>query len=112
MTFAKKEAFSAEFQNLAETSADLLKNLKKPMEQFVIFMSGVYLKSGFRRKPEPQLTGDYLPTIDKSGGELGILHYLFIGISIAILLSVVGFILYRLIKWLLSKIGWLFSERP
>jgi len=102
--------FLPEFQNLAETSADLLKNLKKPMEQFVIFMSGVYLESGFRRKPEPQLTGDYLPTIDKSGGELGILHYLFIGISIAILLSVATFILYRLIKWLLSKIRWLLSE--
>ena len=102
--------FLPEFQSLAETSADLLENLKKPMEQFVIFMSSVYLESGFRRKSEPQLTGDYLPTIDKSGGELGILHYLFIGISIVILLSVIGFILYRLIKWLLSKIKWLFSE--
>lgn len=102
--------FLPEFQNLAETSADLLKTLKKPVEQFVIFISSVYLESGFRRKSEPQLTGDYLPTIDKSGGELGIFHYLFIGISIVILLSVIGFILYRLIKWLLSKIRWLFSE--
>jgi hypothetical protein len=95
--------FLPEFQNLAETSADLLKNLKKPLERFVIFMSSVYLESGFRRKSAPQLTGDYLPTIDKSGGELGILHYLFIGITIVILLSVAGFILYRLIKWLLSE---------
>lgn len=101
--------FLPEFQNLAETSADLLKKLKKPMEQFVIFMSSVFLESG-RRKSEPQQTGDYLPTINKSGGELGILHYLFIGISIVILLSVVGLILYRLIKWILSKIRWLFSE--
>jgi hypothetical protein len=102
--------FLPEFQSLAETGADLFKNLKKPMENFVIFMSSVYLESGYRRKSEPQLTGDYLPAIDKSGGELGILHYLFIGITIVILLSVAGFILYRLIKWLLSKIRWLFSE--
>jgi hypothetical protein len=102
--------FLPEFQNLAQTSADLLKTLKKPVEQFVIFISSVYLESGFRRKSEPQLTGDYLPAIDKSGGELGIIHYLFIGISIVILLSVIGFILYRLIKWLLSKIRWLLSE--
>jgi hypothetical protein len=102
--------FLPEFQSLAETSADLLENLKNPMEKFVIFMSSVYLESGFRRRSEPQLTGDYLPTIDTSGGELGIFHYLFIGISIVILLSVIGFILYRLVKWLLSKIKWLFSE--
>jgi len=102
--------FLPEFQSLAETSADLLKKLKNPMEQFVIFITSVYLESGFRRKSEPQLTGDYLPTLNKSGGELGILHYLFIGITIVILLSVAGFILYRLIKWLISKIRWLFSE--
>ena len=102
--------FLPEFQNLAETSADLLKTLKKPMEQFVIFMSSVYLESGFRRKPEPQITGDYLPIINKSGGELGILHYLFIGITIVILLSVAGFIIYRLIKWLLLEIRWLLSK--
>ena len=102
--------FLPECQNLAETSADLLKNLKKPMEQFVIFMASVYLGSGFRRKSEPQLTGDYLPTINKSGGELGILHYLSIGITMVILLIVAGFIFYRLIKWLLSKIRWLLSE--
>ena len=102
--------FLPEFQNLADTSAELLKNLKKPMEQFVIFISSVYLESGFRRQSEPQPTGDYLPTINKTGGELGILHYLFIGITIVILLSVVGFILYRLLKWLLSKTRWLLSQ--
>ena len=102
--------FFPEFQNLAETSADLLEKLKKPMEQFVIFMANIYLGSGIRRKSEPQLIGDYLPTINKSGGELGVLHYLFIGITIVILLSVVGFVLYRFMKWLLSKIKWLLSK--
>lgn len=102
--------FLPEFQILAKTSADLLEYLKNPMEQFVIFLSGIYLESGVRRRSEPQPTGDHLPTIDTSGGELGIFHYLFIGISIVILLFVIGLILYHLIKWLLPKIRWLFSE--
>jgi hypothetical protein len=102
--------FLPEFQNLAETSADLLKTLKRPMEQIVIFMSSLFLESGFRRKLGQQPTGDYLPPINRSGGELGILHYLFIGITIAILLAMGGFILYRLLKWLFAVIKWLFSE--
>ena len=101
--------FLPEFQNLAETCADLLKTTTGSIEQIVAFLAKLYLESGFRRYSEPQPTGDYLPTINQSGGELGILHYLFIGIAIAILLPVISFILYRLLRWFFSKIKWLFS---
>ena len=62
--------FLPEFKNLAETCADLLKTTTGSMEQIVIFLSSLYLESGFRRKIEPQPTGDPLPTINRSGGEL------------------------------------------
>jgi hypothetical protein len=102
--------FLPEFQNLAETSADLLKTVTKPLEQILIALSRFFLESGIRRKLGEEPTGELLPAINRSGGEFGILHYLFIGITITILLAMAGFIIYRLLKWLLSKIKWFFSE--
>jgi len=94
-------------QTLAEATYGLLGTMIRPMEQIVIFLSSFFLKYGTHRKLQEGPAGDALPTINRSGGELGILHYLFIGITIAILLAAAGFILYHLLKWL-SK--WLLSK--
>lgn len=102
--------FLPELQTLAETGADLLKTVARPMEQILIALSRFFLEGGIRRKFAKEPTGDSLPTINRSGGEFGILHYLFIGITITILLAMAGFILYRLLKWFFSKIKWLFLE--
>jgi hypothetical protein len=97
-------------QTFAEASHGLLGTLTRPLEQILIALSRFFFESGIRRKFGEELTGDLLPTINRSGGELGILPYLFIGITITILLAVAGLILYYLLKWLLLKINWLFSE--
>jgi len=102
--------FLPELQTFAEASFGLLGAVKRPMEQILIALSRVFLESGFRRKLGEGPTGGDLPTINRSGGELGILQYLFIGITITILLAMAGFILYRLLKWLFSKIKWFFLE--
>ena len=97
-------------QTLAEVSYGLLGTVTRPMEQILIALSRFFFESGIRRKFGEGPTGDSLPVINRSGGEFGILHYLFMGITITILLAMAGFILYRLSKWLFSKIKWLFSE--
>jgi hypothetical protein len=102
--------FLSDLQIVAERGSYLLKTLAKPMEQFLITLSHLFLTSGIRRKAGKEPTGDLLPTINRSGGELGILHYLFIGISAAILLMIVAYIIYNLLKWIPALIKWLFTE--
>jgi len=102
--------FLPKLQTFAEAGFGLLGAVKRPMEQILIALSRVFLESGFRRKLGEGPTGGDLPTINRSGGEFGVLHYLFIGITITILLAMAGFMLYRLLKWLFSKIKWFFSE--
>jgi hypothetical protein len=97
-------------QTLAEASYGLLGSVTRPLEWFVVLLSGFFLEMGIRRKFLEEPSGEILPGIDRSGGELGILHYLFIGIAMAILLFMAGVILSYLLKWLFSMIKWLFSE--
>ena len=94
-------------QTFAEASYGLLGTVTRSMEQILIFLSSLILESGFRHKLGNEPAGSPLPTINQSGGELGIFHHLFIGITIAMLLAMAGFILYHLLKWL-SK--WLLSK--
>jgi len=99
--------FLPELETVAETGADLLKTVAEPVEQILIALSRISLKGGVPRLFVSELS---VPLIDQSGGELGILHYLFIGFTITILLGMGGFILYRLLKWLLAMLKWFFSE--
>jgi len=99
--------FLPELQTLAETGADLLKTVTAPLGSVVVALIRFILESGVRRKLMQAPTGGGLSIIGQSREELGILHYLFIGIAIAILLAAGGFILYHLLKWL-SK--WLLSR--
>jgi hypothetical protein len=102
--------FLPELQNLAEASYGLLGNVTRPLEWFMVLLSGFFLEMGIRRKFLEEPSGEPLPGIDRSGGELGILHYLFIGVAMTIMLFMAGLMLYYLIKWLFSMIKWLFSE--
>ncbi len=95
--------FQSELQALAVTGADLLKIAAKPMERILIALSRYSLESGIRRIFEEVPPGENLTAINRSGGELGLLHYLFIGFTITILLAMGGFILYRLLKWFFSE---------
>ena len=90
-------------QTLAEASYGLLGSVTRPLEWFVIFLSGFSFEIGIRRNFGEEPIGELLPAINRSGGELGILHYLFIGITITVFLAMAGFILYHLLKWLFSK---------
>ncbi|UCH19564.1 MAG: DUF4129 domain-containing protein [Deltaproteobacteria bacterium] len=94
--------FLPRLQTFATASYGLLGTLTRPMEQILIALTRFFFASGIRRKFGEGPTGDLLPVINPSGGELGILHHLFIGIIIAILLAMAIFILYRLLKWLFS----------
>jgi hypothetical protein len=97
-------------QIFAESVYGLFGALTRPIEQIFIAVSRLFFESGIRRKFGAEPSGDLLPTINRSGGELGIFHYIFIGITVTILLAMVGYILCRLLKWLFSMTKWLFSE--
>ncbi len=102
--------FLPELQALAETGAGLLKALRKPIEQMVIALSRFSLKSGVPRLFGSEPAGGMLPGASEPPGDLGIIHYLFIGFTISILLTMAGFVLYHLLKWLLFKMKWVFAE--
>jgi len=97
-------------QTVAEAGYNLLGTMKGPIEQCVFFLANVFFNSGFRRQTQEGSAGDYLPIINRSGGELGFFHYLFAGCTIAILLAMAVFILYRLLKWLFPQLKWFFSK--
>jgi hypothetical protein len=102
--------FLADLQILAQTGADLLKTTVKPLEDILIALSNIFFTSGILLKTGEESTGDYFVTIDRSGGDLGILHYLFIGIFSAIVLMMAAYIIYDLLKWLFRLIKWLFRK--
>jgi hypothetical protein len=94
--------FLPALQALPGAGADLLGAIKTPIGHFLIFLAMLSFKSG---PSGGELTVDFLPAINRQGGALGFLHYLFIGMIIMIFLVVAGFILYRLLTWLFSKTG-------
>ena len=99
--------FLSELQTLSKAGANLFKTMIKPIEQILIALSQISLKGGIPRLFVSEPT---VPVINRSGGEFGVLHYLFIGITITILLMMVGIVSYYLLKWFYAKIRWLFSE--
>lgn len=98
--------FLPKLQTFAEVGSDMLGTMKEPIGRILIGL--------FRYKPGSSVNGQSerqeLPYINQFGGDIGIFHYLFIGFGIAIMLYVVGFILHRLFKWVLSKFKWFISK--
>ncbi len=102
--------FLPQLQTVAEAGYGLLGNLKGPIENLVIALARGFLKGVMPSKSGGGVTGNDLPTINRSGEMLSIFDYLFIGIGLMILLSMIGFILYRFLKWIFSKVSWLLSK--
>lgn len=102
--------FLPQLQTVAEAGYGLLGNLKGPLENLVITLARGFLKGVMPSKSGAGVTGNDLPTINRSGEMLSIFDYLFIGIGLMILLSMIGFILYRFLKWIFSKVSWLLSK--
>ena len=100
-------------QTFADTGRDLFGTVIRPVERILIVLCRVFFESGVRRQFGKAQGGNALPVINRSGETgFGIFHYLLAGFTMAMLLGMAGFIIYRLFKWLLSKIKRLFSKVP
>lgn len=93
--------FLPNLQIFAQAGSDLLGTMKELISRFLILLPMSPITTGLYGN-----TSD-ITLIDQSGGDLEILHYLYIVITIAMLLSVVGYILTILtrlfLKWFFSK---------
>ena len=97
--------FLPSLQTIAEAGSDLLGTMKESIGQILIAFAFSPFRPGQSGNEPPEL-----PFINRYGGDLEILHYLFIGLGIAILLFMVGIILPLFLTWLFSKLKWLFSK--
>lgn len=97
---------SPKLQTVAETGGGLLGTLAGPIEQMVLILARFFLESGYRLKlgadsstgsppALPAMEGPAVPTI--------IVH-LVTGLTIAILLATLGWLLYVLLKWLSERL--------
>jgi hypothetical protein len=98
--------FLPEFQNLAETSADLLKTVTKPLGPMVVALIRFALGKGWWGQSWEDAISDKPSATPQTGGGAGVLEFmaacLFVGMIITILLGF-GFIFYYLLNWLRSE---------
>jgi hypothetical protein len=100
--------FLPKLQTLAETGSDLFGTMSESIIQNLAAWAMASFKTGMFGIG---LGGDSaMPFIDRSGGEPGIIHFLFIGLGIAILLFMVGIIVPLFLTWFFSKLKWLFLK--
>jgi hypothetical protein len=97
--------FLPSLQTIAEAGSDLLGTMKESIGQILIAFAFSPFRPGQSGNEPPGL-----PFINRYGGDLEIIHYLFIGLAFAILLFMVGIILPLFLTWLFSKLKWLFSK--
>jgi hypothetical protein len=98
--------FLPKLQTFAEAGSDLLGTMSESISQILNAWPIFSPKTDIFGGKEPI----NIPLINRSGGDLGIIHFLFIGLGIAILLFMVVVILALLIKWFFSKLKWFFSK--
>ena len=96
--------FLTELQNLAHTGADLLKTATAPLGPVVVAVLRFIFGGSRYRSLSWTSSGGGVSVTGRPGEELGILHYLFVGMMIAILAAAVGFIFYHLLKWLFEQL--------
>jgi hypothetical protein len=98
--------FLPEFQNLAETSADLLKTMTKPLGPIVVALIRFTLGKGWWGQSWEDAISDGPSATPQTSGGAGVFEFmaacLFVGLIITILLGF-GFIFYHLLNWLRSK---------
>jgi len=102
--------FMPTLQTAAQTGAGLLKTLSGPLEEIIIVMARLFLKSGLRRSAESGASGGFLPGTSDSTAALGIFHYLFITLAVLLLTAMAVGLLLLLFKWLLKKIRQLSAD--
>ncbi len=94
--------FLPRLQTLAHAGSALFGTLHESFGRILAALTMLSLRKGIIGDgPGDTSPGSF---INRSGGEPGIFHYLFIGFGIAILVSMLGFIFYRLLKWVFSKL--------
>lgn len=98
--------FLPEFQNLAETSADLLKTVTKSLGPIVVALIRFALGKGWWGQSWEDAISDKPSATPQTGGGAGVFEFmaacLFVGLIITILLGF-GFIFYYLLNWLRSE---------
>jgi hypothetical protein len=98
--------FLPEFQNLAQTSADLLKTMTKPLGPIVVALIRFTLGKGWWGQSWEDAISDGPSATPQTSGGAGVFEFmaacLIIGLIITILLGS-GFLLYHLFNWLRSK---------
>jgi len=98
--------FLPEFQNLAETSADLLEKMTKPLGPIVVALIRFTLGKGWWGQSWEDAISDGPSATPQTSGGAGVFEFmaacLFVGLIIIFLLGF-GLILYHLLIWLSSK---------
>jgi hypothetical protein len=98
--------FLPEFQNLAQTSADLLKTMTKPLGPIVVALIRFTLGKGWWGQSWEDAISDGPSATPQTSGGAGVFEFmaacLIIGLIITILLGS-GFLLYHLFNWFRSK---------
>jgi hypothetical protein len=94
--------FISELQTVAKAGFNLFETLKDSIGQLVIDFALSSLRPGQFGSSAPEL-----PAINQYGGDIGIIHYFFIGLGIVILLLTALLILPLLLTWFITKLKWL-----
>ena len=97
---------SPKLQTVAEAGGGLLGTLAEPIEQMVLAMARFFLESGYRLKlgaDSPTGSPPDIPAMEGPAVSTIIVH-LITGLTIAILLATLGFLLYVLLKWLSERL--------
>ena len=97
--------FLPALQTLAEAGSGLLGSMKESIGQILIAFAFSSFRPGQFGDEPPEL-----PFINRYGGDLEIIHYLFIGLAFVILLFMVCIILPLFLTWFFLKLKWLFLK--
>ncbi len=97
---------SPQLQTVAEAGGGLLGTLAGPIEQMVLILARFFLESGFRLKfgaDSPTGSPPAIPAMEGPAVPTIIVH-LVTGLTIAILLATLGWLLYVLLKWVSERL--------
>ena len=104
--------FLPTLQTVAEAGSNLLGTMKESIGQILIAFAFSSFRPGQFGDKAPEL-----PFINRYGGDIETIHYLFIGLAFVILLFMVGIILplfltwfFAKLKWLILKLKWFFAK--
>ena len=97
--------FLPSLQTVAEAGSELLGTMKVSIGRILIAFAFLSFRPGGFGNGRPEL-----PAINRPGGDLEIIHYLFMGLGIVILLMMVFLLIPLLLTWFFSVFRWLFAK--